>query len=94
MVKRNVTKYELFSDNEMVAFITPSLLPEDAENLRLIAAAPELLEALIWMVENDETCEGDEPLRDHHGLTWNEINAEFIAGLNKARAAIAKATQP
>ena len=58
----------------------------------LIAAAPDLLEALIWMVENDETFEGDTPLPDHHGATWNEINAYWIAGLNRARAAIAKAT--
>ena len=61
-------------------------------NARLIAAAPDLLEALIWMVENDETFEGDTPLPDHHGATWNEINAYWIAGLNRARAAIAKAT--
>ena len=63
------------------------------EDARLIAAAPELLEALKWMVEHDETWEGDTPLPDHSGLTWNEINSEFIAGLNKARAAIAKATR-
>jgi len=61
-------------------------------NARLIAAAPELLEALQWMVANDETCEGDEPLNDHSGVTWNEINSFWIGGLNKARAAIAKAT--
>lgn len=62
------------------------------QNRRLIAAAPELLEALIWMVENDDTYEGDTPLPDHSGATWNEINAFWIAGLNKARAAIAKAS--
>lgn len=65
---------------------------EACANARLIAAAPDLLETLIWMVENDETFEGDTPLPDHHGATWNEINAYWIAGLNKARAAIAKAT--
>ena len=61
-------------------------------NARLIAAAPELLEALQWFVENDDTYQGDTPMPEHGGLTWNEINAEFIDGLNKARAAIAKAT--
>lgn len=65
--------------------------PNEA-NARLIAAAPELLEALQWFVENDDTYQGDTPMPEHGGLTWNEINAEFIDGLNKARAAIAKAT--
>jgi hypothetical protein len=60
-------------------------------NARLIAAAPELLEALKWMVANDETNEGDEPLPERGGLSWNEINAYWVDGLNKARAAIAKA---
>lgn len=60
-------------------------------NANLIAAAPELLEALKWMVENDETNEGDVPLPKHNGQTWNEINEFWIAGLNRARAAIAKA---
>lgn len=66
-----------------------ALTPKDS---RLIAAASELLDALIWMVENDDTYEGDTPLPDHSGATWNEINAFWIAGVNKARAAIAKAT--
>ena len=54
-------------------------------------AAPELLEALEWMVAEDDTNEGDTPMPDHGGRTWNEINAYWIDGLNKARAAIAKA---
>lgn len=87
---------KLASDTRLlqeVAACGPTFTPTEQEaNARLIAAAPELLEALQWMVDNDDTNEGDEPLPDHGGLTWNEINAEFIAGLNKARAAIAKAT--
>jgi len=59
---------------------------------RLIAAAPELLEALIWMVEHDDTQEGDAPIASLGGQSWNEYNAFWIQGLNKARAAIAKAT--
>lgn len=60
----------------------------------------ELLAALKWMVDNDETNEGDEPLDNdltagmlgvRPGATWNEINAYWIEGLNRARAAIAKA---
>lgn len=48
-----------------------------------------LIEALEWYIENDDTYEGDTPLPDHHGLTWNEINAYWIAGRARAIAAIA-----
>ena len=61
-------------------------------NSRLIAAAPDLLEALVWMVENDDTNEGDTPINGFGGASWNDVNAHWIKGLNKARAAIAKAT--
>lgn len=44
----------------------------------LIAASPELLEALQWFVDNDNT--DDQP-----------YNQFWLDGLNKARAAIAKA---
>ena len=47
------------------------------------AAAPDLLEALKWMVDNDETNESD-----------TEGSAYYIDGLNQARAAINKATKP
>ena len=48
----------------------------------------ELKDALQWMVENDETNEGDEPLEGRSGQSWNEINAYWIDGLNKARNAL------
>lgn len=51
----------------------------------------ELLACLKWMVENDETNEGDEPLEGHHGATWNELNAYWIDGKRRAEAVIAKA---
>lgn len=47
-----------------------------------------LREALQWMVDNDETNEGDEPMEDFGGQSWNEINAYWIEGLNRARAAL------
>ena len=75
-----VVHYWSRSDEEMEA------------NARLIAAAPDLLEALIWMVENDDTNEGDEPVDLLGGESWNEYNAYWIDGLNRARSAIAKAT--
>jgi hypothetical protein len=52
-----------------------------AENIRL-------REALTWFVDNDETNEGDVPMPEHGGRTWNEINAYWIEGLNAARAAL------
>jgi hypothetical protein len=52
-----------------------------AENARLRVA-------LTWFVENDETNEGDTPMPEHGGRSWNEINAYWIEGLNTARAAL------
>jgi hypothetical protein len=53
---------------------------EQIANARLIAAAPELLEALKWYVENDDT---------NIGMEGNEFWEE---GLERGKAAIAKAT--
>lgn len=50
-----------------------------------------LIEALEWYIENDDTNEGDTPLCDHNGLTWNEINREWLEGKQRAIAAIARA---
>ncbi len=47
-----------------------------------------LRESLQWMVDNDETNEGDEPDPDLNGRSWNEINAYWIEGLNRARAVL------
>lgn len=44
--------------------------------------------ALQWMVDNDETNQGDWPLEEHGGLTWNELNGYWIDGLNRAKAAL------
>ena len=60
----------------------------------LIAAAERervaaLVEALEWFIDNDDTNEGDHPLAEHGGRTWNEINAYWLDGLNRARAALA-----
>jgi hypothetical protein len=55
----------------------------------LAAENARLREALLWFIENDETNEGDTPLPEHGGKTWNEINAYWIDGLRKAKAALA-----
>ena len=71
----------------------------DLDDVRAIIGCPDLIEtqareierlreALQWMVDNDETNEGDEPMDEFGGQSWNEINAYWIAGLNKARAAL------
>lgn len=53
---------------------------EHEANSHLIAAAPDLLECLQWYIDNDEVSEG---------MEGNEF---WEDGLNRARAAIAKAT--
>lgn len=56
----------------------------------------ELVEALQWYIENDETNEGSEPIRNPYrpslnGQTWDEINGYWIAGKRRAEAALRKA---
>ena len=59
---------------------------DEIERLRAENAA--LRAALQWMVDNDDTNEGDEPMPEYGGQTWNEINAYWIDGLNRARKAL------
>jgi hypothetical protein len=47
-----------------------------------------LRDAVQWFIDNDETNEGDTPLPEYGGRCWNEINAYYIDGLNRARAAL------
>ena len=47
-----------------------------------------LREAVQWFIDNDDTNQGDEPLPEFGGESWNEINAYWIDGLNRARAAL------
>ena len=82
-------------DAPICALLWPTDLRSEDEtfaNGRLIASAPDLLAALEWMVANDDTNEGDEPLEQLRGQSWNEVNAYWIEGLNRARAAITLAT--
>lgn len=82
----------------------PGFVPSDADRFyngivvkmqiemqRKDATIKKLCDALQWMVDNDETNEGDRPLEQYNGQTWNEINAYWIDGLNRARAALAEA---
>lgn len=54
----------------------------------LTAENERLREIVQWFVDNDETNEGDTPLPEHGGRTWDELNAFWIAGLNRARATL------
>jgi hypothetical protein len=67
-------------------YLGPVLMPAEADALR--AENARLREALTWFVENDDTNEGDTPMPEHGGRSWNEINAYWIEGLNAARAAL------
>jgi hypothetical protein len=50
----------------------------------------ELIECLQWFVDNDDTNEGDEPLEYLQGQTWNDVNAFWLEGLNRARSVLEK----
>lgn len=45
-------------------------------------------DALKWMIDNDDTNEGDELLYELGNRSWNEYNAYWIEGLNNAREAL------
>lgn len=64
------------ADGSAIAYVLGEKNPELQANARLIAAAPELLEALKQIVDAAD------------GGGWNQLDASFL----KARAAIAKAT--
>ena len=53
------------------------------------ATVAALVDALEWMITNDDTNEGDTPMPELGGQTWDEFNAYWIEGLNRARAALA-----
>lgn len=53
----------------------------------------EMVEALQWFVDNDDTMEGDDPMPEKGNLSWDEINAFWLAGLRRARAVLAKARE-
>jgi hypothetical protein len=74
----NLELEDIIAEFDLLAARVQSL---QNENDRLRAA-------LTWFVENDDTNEGDIPMPEHGGRSWNEINAYWIEGLNTARAAL------
>ena len=60
-----------------------------ADRIEALSAENERLrEALQWLVDNDETFESGEPVEFFDGLSWSEVNARWLKGLNRARAAL------
>jgi hypothetical protein len=56
----------------------------------LEAKLAKAVEALQWFIDNDDTNEGDEPMPEFDGMTWNELNAYWIEGLKNGRATLAE----
>jgi hypothetical protein len=77
--------YEVFGNGTIDSAMAKIPIDERAANARLIAAAPELLEALRYFVERDYTYFIGEAINQHTlGVTREQVL--------KARAAIQKAT--
>ena len=79
-------RIEIAARGKTVARIYQSVPEEDLPNARLIAAAPDLLEALVELSESFVDTYFDDPRSDE------EIDGHQEFWENKARAAIAKAT--
>lgn len=50
----------------------------------LLSKVSQACDIIRWFRENDETNQGDIPLPEHGGQTWDEINSYWIEGLNRA----------
>ena len=59
------------------------LLAEKVKELE--AENAELRDALLWYLNEDDTNEGDEPLEQFSGQSWDEINEYWLVGKNRAR---------
>jgi hypothetical protein len=66
----------------------PAFAPLNATLRALLIERDRLREAVQWFIDNDETNQGDEPMPEFGGQSWNEINAYWVDGLNRARAAL------
>lgn len=62
-------------------------------NVRLITAAPDLLEACLTLLAWDEAENNAEAFDKDQGKAWRERQALCAASFDKARAAVAKATR-
>jgi hypothetical protein len=71
----------------------PSPSGEDHSPVRYVredwkAIAEQLAERVQWFLDNDETMSDDEPLENHGGQTWDQINAYWLDGNQKAQDAL------
>lgn len=82
--------YVKCENGEVIAQMVGDFSRGEKENhAKLIAAAPELLSCLMWYVENDDTNE----ILQQIIADDTETNAYYLEWLEKARAAIKKATK-
>lgn len=99
-VQPDILRWRLNSDNQEYEWLLSSGAfvsseSETANAWRYLApvtpsaTVAALVEALEWMITNDDTNEGDTPMPELGGQTWDEFNAYWIEGLNRARAALA-----
>lgn len=66
-------------------------LEEAADALEAQEARIAELEACLkWFIDNDETNEGEEPMAEYGGRSWDEMNAFWLDGRNRARSALSK----
>ena len=84
-VKSNAT-------DSSVAWTNGRTVDENISNARLIAAAPDLLEACLTLLAWDEAENNAEAFDKDQGKAWRERQALCAASFDKARAAVAKAT--
>lgn len=74
-------RYDWGADGKWMSDGTPHNLDLVAEwEDPAIPLIRQMREALQWMVDNDETNRGDEPMHDKGGQTWDEINAYWVEG--------------
>lgn len=73
------------------ACLNNSVAANDEANARLIAAAPELLDACLAMIAWDDAEKGARPYEEDNGKGWRERLELCAASFEKARSAVAKA---
>ena len=82
--------YGLHVGTDREVELTATSIRQAADRIEALTAENERLrEALQWFVDNDDTNEGNEPMEEFGGQSWDEINAYWIDGLNRARTVLA-----
>lgn len=78
---------------DVVWYTHPTSLADPMEKTMCEDIVRKLIESLEWMIENDDTNEGDEPLYELGGRSWNEVNDYWIHHLIIAKKSLADAKE-